>query len=368
MAKIETTVLAVKDLASSAERFAGCDDPHRLLDFSPCKLKTYVSNPFLPSLDAPCRLIGVKDGTVVGCRNSFPGRFVADGTVHDNRISGSVYVDSRCRSSLYAIKMLQKALTFPGGEVNINCWMSRQNQKFYHLLGSCMIRFEVFDTGGRWSRYLQKVTSPRWRAFAAFFANRIAAFANAFLDGRRWRGLPDWTVEVTESPDDAMLEEACGFVRRDPHRYRQEITPAWIRWTLEHDFKESRRKSFVRVCENGSPVGFALVRMDDRAKFGKVYEWQVAPAFRGGGGEVPRHRRAEIPEIRIPHGGCRRRGRRRPCREPAPEVSDDTRELCRDHDCRGVCLQRLPRHQGFQELARPSRHGRCLSLVSGSDA
>lgn len=278
MAKIETTVLAVRDLASN-ERFAACEDPHHLLDFAPCKLKAYASNPFLPAPDAPCRLIGVKDGMVVGCRNSFPGKFVADGKSHDNRISGSVYVDPRCRASLYALTLLHQALKFPGGELNINCWMSRQNQKFYRLFGSGMIRFVAFDAGGRWSRYLQKVTFPRWKAIVAVCVNQVAAFACAFLDGRRWRGLPAWSVRMTERPDDWMLAEACELVCRDSHRYRQEITPDWIRWTLGNDFKESRRKLFVRVCAGDSLVGFALVRVDIRAKFNKIYEWQVASQY-----------------------------------------------------------------------------------------
>ena len=276
--KIETLVRTVRGLTDDA-RFASLEDPHGLLPFSEIKLKAYRENPCLGDLDQPCQLIGVKDNKVIGRRNSFPGRFVADGKVYHNRISGSVYVDPKCRASMYALRLLQQALKLPDGELNINCWMSEQNQKFYRLFGSGMVRFEVFEAGGRWSRYMKRVDSPKWKAVVAKFVNVVAAFLCRFFDNRRWRNLPDWNVREIDVADSVSLAAFCDLVGKDHHRYRQEITPEWIRWTVENDFLGNCRKSVYRVYDGKDFVGFALVRQGYAEKFIKIYEWQLAEAY-----------------------------------------------------------------------------------------
>jgi hypothetical protein len=157
--------------------------------------------------------------------------------------------------------------------------MSEQNQKFFRLFGSGMIKFEVFEAGGRWSRYMKRVGSPKWKATVAKFVNVVAAFLCCFFDNRRWRNLPDWNVQEIDIADSVALAAFCDLVRKDPHRYRQEVTSEWIRWTVENDFLGNCRKSLYGVYDSERLVGFALVRQGYSEKFIKIYEWQLSEAY-----------------------------------------------------------------------------------------
>lgn len=277
--KIETLIRTVRGLTDDA-RFASLEDPYGLLLFSERKLKAYRENPYLGDLDEPCQLIGVKDNKVVGRRNSFPGRFVADGKVYPNRISGSVFVDPKCRSSMYALRLLQQALKLPGGDVNINCYLSLQNQKFYRLFGSAMFRFRVFEAGGRWSAFYKRGAFSGWRRMAANIINIAVAFGNHVAGRRRWRSIPNWTVEEFDADDNMMLCKCCDLIKSDKHRYRQEITPEWIRWTIRNDFYgEVCHKRIMVVCNGEELIGFALVRYGLATKVNRIYEWQVSSRY-----------------------------------------------------------------------------------------
>lgn len=277
--KIETLVRSVRGLTED-RRFSTLKDPKGLLVFSDIKLRTYQANPYLENLDEPCQLIGVKDGVVVGRRNSFPSRVVANGVVYNTRISGSVYVDPQCRSSLYAISLLKKAQEFPGGDLNINCGLSLQNQKFYRLLGSAMFELVMFDAGGRWNAFHKEGEYTGCKRWAAKAINLVVPILNRLFDSRRWNGVPSWEVRSESSSNEAFLMKAARLVAADSHRYRVEITPEWLRWVLENDFISlSCQKKIYGVYEDGRLVGFAVVRIDARVKFCKVIEWQVASSF-----------------------------------------------------------------------------------------
>lgn len=277
--KIQTFVRTVRGLTDD-ERFSAFEDPHGLLPFAPCKLKAYRENPYLKDLDQPCQLIGVKDGKVIGRRNSFPSRIVADGVVYDTRISGSVYVDPTARSSLYAISLLNQALKFPNGDLNINCMLSVQNQKFYRLYGASLFPLVEFDAGGRWNRYYKSGNPPGWKKWAARVLNAMVSIANYMLDYGRWRGLPDWEVREIDISDEASIKNACNLINADKHRYREEITPEWIKWTLTNDFlSENNRGAMYCVYEGDNIVGFALTRGRAKENTSKIYEWQLSVGY-----------------------------------------------------------------------------------------
>lgn len=279
--KIQTFVRTVRGLTED-ERLSAFEDPHELLSFAPCKLKTYRENPYLKDLDQPCQLIGVKDGRVIGRRNSFPSRIVADGIVYDTRISGSVYVDPAARSSLYAISLLNQALKFPDGDLNINCYLSVQNQKFYRLFGSAMFRFLVFEAGGRWSLLYRRGSYVFWKCAVIKFINFLVAVANHFFDISRWRGGGDWHVEEVDIDNIDAISDYCEMVKADMHKYRQEITPEWIRWTVSNDFYANDcRKYILRICDGKETVGFALIRKGLKTKTIRIYEWQISNKYQG---------------------------------------------------------------------------------------
>lgn len=284
-AKIQTLTRTVRGLVED-RRFDGFADPHGLLDFPPWKLATYRENPYLVDLDSPCQLIGVRDSRVIGRRNSYPGRIVADGVVYDTRISGSVYVDPACRSSLYAVSLLEQALKFPNGDLNINCGLSPQNQKFYMLLGSAMFPLSIYEAGGRWSRYYKGRQTKLWKKIVANVINAFLACLNCICDRCRWKDLPRWKIKELDITSDCVLEEFCDLIRRDSHKYRQEITPEWIRWTLRNDFiTPNARKYLLGVYDGEVLVGFAMTRTDPSTKESKVFEWQLDQVYEGLEGE-----------------------------------------------------------------------------------
>lgn len=284
--KIQTFVRTVRGLTED-ERLAAFDDPHNLLAFAPCKLKAYRENPYLKDLDQPCQLIGVKDGKVIGRRNSFPSRIVADGVVYDMRISGSVYVDPAARSSLYAISLLNQALKLPDGDLNINCMLSVQNQKFYRLYGSPMFELIEFDAGGRYNRYYKSSGFSGWKKHAAKVVNMVVAAANCLFDRGRWRGIPDWTVRKVDAADEKSVKDACDMIKTDKHRYREEITPEWVKWTLANDFLAADNHGIMYCVYDGAElVGFALTRYAPKERKCKIYEWQLSAKYIGREAEL----------------------------------------------------------------------------------
>lgn len=277
--KIQTFVRTVRGLTDD-ERFSAFEDPHGLLSFAPCKLKAYRENPYLKNLDQSCQLIGVKNGKVIGRRNSFPSRIVADGVVYETRISGSVYVDPAARSSLYAISLLNQALKLPNGDLNINCMLSVQNQKFYRLYGASLFSLVEFDAGGRWNRYYKPGNPPGWKKYAAKILNFAVTVTNKFFDRGRWRGLPNWDVRKIDISDEASIREACELIGADKHRYREEITPEWIKWTLANDFLAAANRGIMYcVYDGGELVGFALARYAPKERKCKIYEWQLSAKY-----------------------------------------------------------------------------------------
>lgn len=273
--KIETWIRTVRQFADDSW-LSDVTDPHGLLYVDPAKIKTYCTNPFLVDLEQPCQLIGVKDGRIIGRRNSFPSQIVADGVVCKMRVSGSVYVDPEARSSLYAISLLRRSLQFPDGDLNINCGLSYKNQKFYELLGSAMFKIVMFAGGGRWFRYYKGGTYTGWKAYAAKVVNAGVYLASFLLDWKRWSGLPNWTVQEVDPANLEFISTAARLVSQDRHRYRQDITREWIKWVAENDFESTGvRKMILGVYGDSGLVGFGLVRMDSNKRSVKIFEWQV---------------------------------------------------------------------------------------------
>ena len=273
--KIKTIIRSIRDL-SNPEGLASFADPRGLLQLSPSKLKAIQANPYLDTQDQPCQLVGILDGRVVGRRNSYLERIVAYGKTYVCRTSGSVYVDPSCRSSLYAISLLEQALKLPLGDLNINCFLSKQNQKFFRLLGSAMFQLELFEAGGRWNKFFKAGTRGGWRAIAAKIINGGIAFANYIFDKRRWRGLPDWSIVEVDCSDKRHLEKFCKLISRDTHHYRCDISKEWIKWALSCDFDLPNCKKALWAVNDGQKlVGYALVRRDFVNKYAKIFEWQI---------------------------------------------------------------------------------------------
>lgn len=278
---VTRTVREVKE----GESFAAFSDPLNLLRFDGCKARAYERNPYLPNGDTICQLFGVKDSVIVGRRNSFPARFVADGIVYNCRISGSVYVDLGSRSSLLGITLLSKALKLPDGELNINCGLSPVNRKFYKLAGASMFRMVNFDVGGRWNKFYKGTHFKGWRRFAAWGVSVIITTFNFLNEGLlgwwKFRGLPVWSVREISPFDSGFLRRSCDLVKTDCHKYREEITPDWIRWTLTNDFHSATcsAKQMFGVYDRDRFVGFALTRSSSEWMRKKIYEWQLDPAY-----------------------------------------------------------------------------------------
>ena len=277
--KIETLIRTVRGLTED-RRFDSLEDPHGLLKFSEQKLRTYRENPYLSDLDQPCQLIGVKDGVVVAGRNSYPSRIVAQGKSYNIRISGSVFVDPQARASLMAISMLNKALKFEDGSLNMNCMLSIQNQKFYRLYGSSMFELAEFDAGGRWNKYYKPGNPSGWKKYAAKVLNFAVILLNKIFDGKRWCGLPDWRVEEKSISDSDFLKNASDLVASDVHSYREDITADWMKWTLENDFLAvGNHGRMFGVYDGENFVGFALTRRNPKSGKSKIYEWQLTKEY-----------------------------------------------------------------------------------------
>lgn len=279
--KIQTVIRTVREITDDSS-FESVQDPARLVHWDPCKVKTYRENPYLDSWDLPCQLLGIKDGKVIGRRNSFPSKIVADGTVYDTRISGSVYVDQTVRSSLYAISLLNQALKFPNGDLNINCGLSPQNQKFYRFYGSAMFPFVIFDASGKWSKFYKEGLYTGWKWLAATVLNTTVFLFNQLFASTRWKGLPNWSV-VDESVPGEFIDRFCGLIRNDCHRFRVEMTPAWVRWVMNNDFITTTlwKKHLVGIYDGEKLVGFVLYRHEPLRKIYKIYDWQLTPEYEG---------------------------------------------------------------------------------------
>lgn len=288
--KVQILTRTVRGLTEDRS-FDGFEDPWRLLPFEPCKLKTYRENPYLTDWEQTCQFFGVKDNRVVGRRNSYPARIVAKGHVYNTRISGSVFVEEKSRSSMLAITMLNKALKLPEGDLNINCGLSPVNRKFYRLYGSPMFRLVCFNVGGIWNKYYKGNGYKGWKRVAANMISVAISLLNHLscccFGWLKFKGLPDWKIREVDAADDAFIDRACEMVNLDSHPYREEITPAWIKWTLSNDFCAGvcKAKKIYGVYDGEALVGFALVRYSSEWGRCKIYEWQLAKEYEGQEGE-----------------------------------------------------------------------------------
>ena len=290
--KLEILIRSCRELSETGN-FYSVEDPKGLLQYSPAKVKSYRENPYLDNIDKPCQLIAIMDGKVVGRRDSIPSRIVADGKVYRTRISGAVYVIPSARSSMCAIKLLARALELEDGELNINCMLSKQNQKFYEFMGSAMFKIEEFECGGKWNRFYKAGEYVGVKKLAASIINACVNLANLFCKSI-WIGLPNWSVREIDATDSAFADRASELIKQDAHRYRAEITPEWIGWTLKNDFSAPNcRKFAIGIYEQNTFVGFALVRQDNKYKVSRVFEWQLDAHYASMEGEflsvVARH-------------------------------------------------------------------------------
>lgn len=283
-AKLQIQYRTVRGL-SEDRSFDDYSDPLGLLRFDDCKIKAYRENPYLTDPDAPCQLFGVKDNQIVGRRNSYPARFVANGVVHNCRISGSVFVDVNCRSSLLGITLLNKALKLPDGELNINCGLSPVNREFYRLAGANMFRMVCFNVGGSWNKFYKGNHFRGWKKVAAWCISASISTLNwlssVFCSRRKFGQLPNWEVREIDPNDKPFLAKAAELIAQDGHKFREEITPEWIKWTLTNDFhvESCSKKQMFGVYDDNRFVGFALTRSSRDWGRKKIYEWQLDSAY-----------------------------------------------------------------------------------------
>jgi hypothetical protein len=79
--------------------------------------------------------------------------------------------------------------------------------------------------------------------------------------------------------DDVAIAKFCKMIADDSHRFRENITPSWVRWVLKNDFHKDwlLSKKLYGYKKRGEFVAFVMTRstQENGYKIGKIIEWQV---------------------------------------------------------------------------------------------
>ena len=165
--------------------------------------------------------------------------------------------------------------------IALSCGMSDMSRRLVKFLGQkvflvprhILIRRTREFTSYRKPKLLWKMLSGLMDVIFAF-----QRWIVAMLVAVKLRGL---TIKEILSKDEKALAECARLVASDTHRFRENVNVAWLKWTLENDFRslEKANKHCYGVYCGEALVAFWISRTDGLAARGRLIEWQVRSDF-----------------------------------------------------------------------------------------
>lgn len=275
--RVETIVQTV-DQVCRDDLITGYCDPKALIGVNAGRKDAFAQNPFLRDGERDLQLIGHVGREVVGRLNVFPLEIVADGEVLSAYCGDSLYVRDEYRKTLYGVVLLDKLNNVSKDRVSLSAGFSPVAQKLIRMLKNTVYPLHRFMQVRR-SRAIFSGCG-RMRFLTHFSWLFDAAFALYNWIFRCWIRIALREYELVEirQDDNAAIARFCELVAKDGHRFRENITPQWVRWVLENDFHKDwlLAKRLYGYRKDGEYVAFVMTRctQEGNARIGKVIEWQ----------------------------------------------------------------------------------------------
>lgn len=283
--EVKTTYRRISDLGNPKfleER--GISDADHILDIWPSKERVFSSNPFLKDRNDVVQIIGSVDGIAMGRLNRFPYQIVADGEVLDVISGESLLVKAEYRKTLYALDICQLQLDLTPSAIEVSCGLSAQAQKLTRL-GKMASMFSIPKFA--FVRHCSTLVRDRLPTVVRFVLCPlldVLFLLHRLIIGSlvRLRTM-GWRFEAVDLADEAKIQEFCSLVASDAKRFRINVTPAWVRWVNENDFKgaENPIKRLYRCTKGNELVGYVMTRAERHEVGGraKIQEWQLTERY-----------------------------------------------------------------------------------------
>lgn len=260
---------------------AAYDDPASYAQLHPSKVAAIRNNPFLESETGCGQLLGICGSTIIGGICPIPLQIVADGKVYSAICGSSLLVIPEARSTGYGMDIPEKMRNLCKDRIDISCGISNDSRRLLKLLGRRLFPVQRHVMIRR-SREFTSYRHPQifWRIASIFFDAffRIHLLFVRAIVAVKLRGLSIRQIEVS---DDDAIESCARLVEEDRHRFRQNITPEWIKWVLTNEFRpiEKVHKRLYGVYSGNELVAFWISKTDSSGERGRVIEWQVSERY-----------------------------------------------------------------------------------------
>jgi len=253
--------------------FDGKIDPAQSLLIGDAKARTFKTCPYIFAGTFPIQTYGLVGNEVVGSINHFCYNIIADGSRYLTAVGDSLYVYDKYRSTMFGVSLLDGLKNLSRDHIVMGCRYSPQAQGVLRLLRYRMFRLNEY----KYIKHSMGIVLTRsYAKFPHFVLDCVYAVIRWVVWMLTWLKTHQLSVREISCLDDSTLNAMADLVKRDVHRFREDVTVEWLRWTLSNDFQVDVTKKAYGVYVSGILVGFFLVRLCGSGKGeGKIFEWQL---------------------------------------------------------------------------------------------
>lgn len=272
--EVETLVRSVGELTALG-RFAKYADPDRRLITLPSVVDAFVNNPFVRTKDQPAQIVGVVGDRIIGGVGALPMRMVADGENYETSAGPDILVNAAFRNTCFALDLIEAGRMMSPDRITVDFYVSRMARKVCGLMGNAVFDIAQFALVRRSMEFFGSRIPPfiRWLACplldCAFALHRMIVRVVVALRTRGWR--------LEDASDEQGLRDFAALVEKDAHRFREDVSVAFLQWLFANDFDSVALadKHLWRVSRGDAVYGYVLTRVSNRGRRGRTIEWQA---------------------------------------------------------------------------------------------
>lgn len=274
-----TTIIRTVDQVCKGDAPVGFTGPASLIGVNEGRRDAFLENPFLGDGNQALQIIGHINHEVVGRLNVFPLEIVADGQVITANCGDSLYVRDEYRKTLYGVALLDKLNNVSKDRVSLSAGFSVAAQQLIRLLKNTVYPLRKFMLVRRSRAILAGFGRLHPLIYLSLFFDMGLALYNWVGKCRTRIALRGYELVEVGYDDDVAITKFCKMIADDSHRFRENITPSWVRWVLKNDFHKDwlLSKKLYGYKKRGEFVAFVMTRstQENGYKIGKIIEWQV---------------------------------------------------------------------------------------------
>lgn len=279
-----TTIIRTVDQVCKGDAPVGFTDPASLIGVNEGRRDAFLENPFLGDGNQALQIIGHINHEVVGRLNVFPLEIVADGQVITANCGDSLYVRDEYRKTLYGVTLLDKLNNVSNDKVSLSAGFSVVAQQLIRLLKNTVYPLRKLMLVRRSRAILAGLGRLHPLIHLSLLFDLGLALYNWVGKCRTRIALRGYELVEIGYDDDVAIAKFCKMIADDRHRFRENITPSWVRWVLKSDFHRDwlLSKKLYGYKKGGEFVAFVMTRntQEEGHRIGKVIEWQMDESCR----------------------------------------------------------------------------------------